>query len=213
MRTALEVLDAVQAVGGTLIQNGDRLIVRAGSATPIPAAVVAAARIRKTELIRLLAVKMRITESEENWSGPWSLQLTFLCRRHPPADMPAQRWVQFIDDAHRFVNHGWVTRAAALGWRTHDLFGCDSLKPYSRIDRQGLLWLLNGRPLASLTADTAAIRTASGAHVTFYRHCSEPEQVLPWNLFVGGQVMSDDCACNHDLGPRARIWASARDVQ
>src|SRR5215831_17655238 len=56
----------------------------------------------------------------------------------PPCDIPHTRWVTFIDDSGRFLASGWADRAVALGWTALDLFGCDRIKPYARIDRMGL---------------------------------------------------------------------------
>ena len=65
------------------------------------------------------------------------------------------------------------------GWGPLDLFGCDRTKPFARLNRAGLLWLLNGRKLLALAADTAAIATASGGHFTF-RRFRELGGVLAW---------------------------------
>jgi hypothetical protein len=75
------------------------------------------------------------------------------------------RWLRFIDDCGRFIDDGWAAFAERLGWGPLDLFGCDRTKPCARIDRAGLLWLLNGRRLLALAADTAAIATASGGYI------------------------------------------------
>jgi hypothetical protein len=81
--------------------------------------------------------------------------------------------VQFIDDCGHFTDNGWDQRAAELGWTPFDLFGCDRSKPFARIDRCGLLWLLDGRQLRALTAETAVIENARP---------HEPGQVLPWEI-------------------------------
>jgi hypothetical protein len=99
------------------------------------------------------------------------------CAR-PPADVPPSRWRQFIDDADRFLDDGWPAQAAALGWKQLDLFGCDRHRPFARVDQQGLLWLLNGRRLVALTADTAIMETRDGGRVVYHRAPSGPGQVL-----------------------------------
>jgi hypothetical protein len=93
-----------------------------------------------------------------------------------------QRWLQFIDDCGRFLDGGWAGRAAALGWTPLDLFGCDRNKPFARLDRQGLLWLLNGCKLIALSEATAVIETPTGARLTFYRHRVASGAVLAWSL-------------------------------
>ena len=49
-------------------------------------------------------------------------------------------------------------RAAASYWR---------LAIY---EHTGLVWLLQGRPVVALTAETAAIQTASGGILTYRKH-------------------------------------------
>jgi hypothetical protein len=90
--------------------------------------------------------------------------------------------VRFIDDCARFLDDGWATRAEALGWGPFDLFGCDRIKPFARLDRAGLLWLINGGKPLALTSDTAAISTHGGGGLTFYRRQLETGGVLAWEL-------------------------------
>jgi hypothetical protein len=92
------------------------------------------------------------------------------------------RWLRFIDDCGRFIDDGWAARAEALGWGPLDLFGCNRDKPFARISQAGLLWLLEGRKLHALTADTAAIATPSGGKLTYYRRQLETGGVLAWQL-------------------------------
>jgi hypothetical protein len=99
-----------------------------------------------------------------------------------PCDVPIPRWVQFIDDCRRFLDDGWANCAERLGWSPLDLFGCDSTKPFARINRAGLLWLLSGRRLVALAGDAAGIATASGGYLTFRRSMCEPGGVLAWDL-------------------------------
>jgi hypothetical protein len=112
----------------------------------------------------------------------WAEALARLDLSTPPRDVPPKRWVRFIDDCGNFIDNGWARRAAELGWTAFDLFGCDRSKPFARIGRSGLLWLLDGRQLRALTAETALINTASGSGLTFYRRPHEPGQVLAWEL-------------------------------
>jgi hypothetical protein len=80
--------------------------------------------------------------------------------------MPLQR---AAERDRRYFN----ATAVALGWTDADLFGCDDIRPYARIDRMGLVWLLNGRRVVAVTADTAAIETESGTQMTFRRSLSQ----------------------------------------
>jgi hypothetical protein len=110
----------------------------------------------------------------------------------PPCDIPHTRWATFIDDSGRFLASGWVDRAVALGWTALDLFGCDRIKPFARIDRMGLLWLLHGRDLLALSADAAAISTPAGGSLTFRKISHHlPGRVLAWHLLSPDDAHSE----------------------
>ena len=55
----------------------------------------------------------------------------------------------------------------------HQLRADQSYSRLSRYDETDLIWLLNGREVTALTADTAAIRSPSGS-ITVYRKNSKP---------------------------------------
>jgi hypothetical protein len=123
-----------------------------------------------------------IIEYDGHAPRAWAEALARLDPALPPGDVLAKRWLRFIDDCGHFLDDGWAQRAAELGWTPFDLFGCDRSKPFARMDRYGLLWLLDGRQLRALTAQTALINTASGSGLTFYKRPHEPGQVLAWEL-------------------------------
>jgi hypothetical protein len=112
----------------------------------------------------------------------WAEAFARLDPARPPGDIPPKRWLRFIDDCGHFLDNGWALSAAELGWTPFDLFGCDRSKPFARVGRSGLLWLLDGRQLRALTAETALISTPSGSSLTFYRRPHEPGRVLAWEL-------------------------------
>jgi hypothetical protein len=99
----------------------------------------------------------------------WADALAQLDPATPPADVPVRRWVMFIDDCGRFLDGGWANRAAAFGWGPLDLFGCDPDRPFARVDRMGLVWLLNGGTVTELHRDRAIIRTTAGARQSYRR--------------------------------------------
>ena len=124
-----------------------------------------------------------ITEYDAGAPRAWAEALARLDPSCPPGDVSPKRWLRFIDDCGRFLDSGWAVHAVKLNWHPLDLFGCDRERPFARVDRAGLLWLLNGRKLLALTADTAAIATPSGGSLTFYRRPVEPGRVvLAWEL-------------------------------
>ena len=123
-----------------------------------------------------------VAEYDGGASRRWAEALARLDPACAPCDVSPKRWLGFIDDCGRFLDEGWAERAEALGWSPLDLFGCDRIKPSVRLDRAGLLWLIDGRKLLALTADTAAIATASGSSLTFRRCSNEPGRSLAWEL-------------------------------
>jgi hypothetical protein len=122
------------------------------------------------------------TEYDSGVPRVWAEALARLDPNSPRGDIPSQRWLRFIDDCGQFLDDGWAAYAARLGWGPLDLFGCDPTRPYARINRAGLLWLLNGRRLFALGGDAAAIATASGGYLTFRRRLREPGGILAWEL-------------------------------
>lgn len=112
----------------------------------------------------------------------WAEGFARLHPDHPPADVPPQRWQQFVDDCGQFLDGGFAATAAALGWGTYDLFGCDRDRPFARIDQCGLLWLLNGAWLIALTAETATIEARAGVRQSYRRRPAAPGRVLVWKL-------------------------------
>lgn len=123
-----------------------------------------------------------IVEFDAGVPRDWAEAFAHLDPDRPPADVPVKRWQQFVDDCGRFLDGQWPARAAALGWQPVDLFGCDRRKPFHRIDRQGLLWLLDGRELLAMTEDGAVIECEDGVRQTYRRRRGQPGRVLPWEL-------------------------------
>jgi hypothetical protein len=97
-----------------------------------------------------------------------------------PDLVPAARWQSAVEDGRRFLGR-WGDQAEALGWTSKDLFGLfpapanphPSFARLSRYDATGLVWLLRGRGVVALTAETAAIQGVTGA-VTVYRRFRKP---------------------------------------
>src|SRR5262245_17183879 len=99
----------------------------------------------------------------------------------PPALVPVERWRQCVRDGSRFLAK-WGEQAEALGWTSADLFGVPqpperrhpSYSRLSRYDCTGLAWLLQGREVVALTADSATIRNPATGSLTRYRRFNKP---------------------------------------
>lgn len=103
----------------------------------------------------------------------------------PPAGIAVWRWQQVIDDAGRFIDR-LAVQAAALGWRTLDVFGVHGAKPVERFDAAGLVWCLHAAEVVAITEKTAKLKTPSGAVQTYARRDPEhPEMVAIWALSEG----------------------------
>jgi hypothetical protein len=189
--SAAEAIQAAHDAGLRLGLDGNDIVLEAPS--PPPRAVLDLLARNKASIMRLLRRAKddrSILHSEtlygetfgQRAANAWAEALARLDPALPPGDVPLKQWLQFIDDCGHFIDNGWALRAAELGWTAFDLFGCDRSKPFARIGRCGLLWLLNGRQLRILTTDTAVINIANGSSVTFYRGPHEPGQVLPWEF-------------------------------
>jgi hypothetical protein len=131
-------------------------------------------------------VSAAATEFEEqpDYVDPlgWTTAVARLDPVKPPAEVPAERWQQFVDDARQFLAGPFCEVAVALGWSSLDLFGCHATRPYARIDQAGLVHLLNGERIVALTAMTAVIETATEVRKTYFRTASELGRVLAWQL-------------------------------
>jgi hypothetical protein len=99
----------------------------------------------------------------------------------PPALVDVARWRRCVKDGRRFLAT-WGSQAEAMGWTSADLFGLHTVpdKPHpsysrlSRYDATGLIWLLQGRRVVALTADTAAIENPATGSITTYRRFNKP---------------------------------------
>ena len=195
--SAAEVLRVARAAGVHVQIDGDDLSLEASAAPP--PAVIDLLTHHKAEIAALLR------QAEDGWSHEedrpvlfderagiieydgsapraWAEALAQLEPTRPPCDIPSKRWLQFIDDCGQFIDDGWANCAQRLGWSPLELFGCDSTKPFARVNRAGLLWLLSGRRLVALAGDAAGIATASGGYLTFRRSLYERGGVLAWEL-------------------------------
>ena len=141
-------------------------------------------RLRKLRELRKIAPEEEgFQQSEEGGhrddDAPYASALAAL-RARCPDGVPEIRWHQAVADATAFASE-WGAEAQALGWTERALLGLHpapdqpaaNYSPLARLDDLGLIWLLRGRPVITLTKTGAIIRCPSGASVT-YRRRTEP---------------------------------------
>jgi hypothetical protein len=111
--------------------------------------------------------------------SPLADAFAILQRKCPGCVEPAI-WRQAVADSQQFMDT-WGKQAWALGWTAEELFGLHeppsnphpSYNRLARYDCKGLVWILEGRPVLALTADTATIRYKSGS-TTKYKKLNKP---------------------------------------
>jgi hypothetical protein len=184
---ALTLIEEAKRHGVRLIPTAAGTI-KAFAPTPPPVDLLTKLKSRRNELFAVLTesreqlgAAVDIAKPRDGIPHEWAEGFLRLDAARPPADVPPIRWRRFIDDCGRFLD-GWAATAHALGWNAIDLFGCNDLKPFARVDQAGLLWLLDGNRLIGLTNQTAAIAPRSGARQTYPRRPRQPTQVLAWDI-------------------------------
>jgi hypothetical protein len=109
-----------------------------------------------------------IVEHDGGIPRAWAEGFARLDPGKAPADVSPKEWLRFIDDCGCFLDAGWAARAAAFGWGSLDLFGCDRERSFARLGHHmGLLSVLSGGTIVELHRDKAIIETQSGARQTF----------------------------------------------
>jgi hypothetical protein len=127
-----------------------------------------------------------LPEFRDNVGVPnsWLKGVARLSDQHPPRDVPAHRWQQFIVDCYRFVvsDERWAQRAAEQGWDAASLFGCSRSNPVIHLDHAGLLWVVGGGHIIRLHRDWAEIQPpGNGPRRTYHRRRVDPSLVMvPW---------------------------------
>ena len=189
MNTAFDILSRARQHGISFTPAGGTLKLHAERKPPDD--LLADMRAHKAEILAILSGEIWTDEHEERagqaeFDGgihhAWAEGLARLNPSQAPVDVPPLRWLLFIDDCGRFADE-WAWRASRLGWTPLQLFGCDRNKRYARLDRAGLLWLVEGRQIVVLTAETAAIEVPGGKRLTYRRKPHlDVEAIAVWDL-------------------------------
>ncbi len=113
----------------------------------------------------------------------WARGVANLLTMAAPTPQTAERWMVLREDSYRFLS-GWAARAHRLGWTDFDVFGVHHTHPWARLDRLGLIPLLQGREVAALSEDQASIKTVEDRVLTYRRkNGPRPDGVcLLWEL-------------------------------
>jgi hypothetical protein len=114
-------------------------------------------------------------QEEEAAITPLVASLAALERRCPDR-IEAADWQHAVEDGRRFLIQ-WGEWATALGCFELDVFSLPPVPSYphpnwrrlARVDQLGLVWLTRGRPVTSITAESATIAMPRGGSVAFYR--------------------------------------------
>ena len=111
----------------------------------------------------------------------WSKAVRSLERGSPPDGLSGAEWRRLCADA-RSVAVLYAADLLALGWTTLEIFGTNGNPRHRRVDRLGLVALLEGRTVECFDADTATIRTGSLDRTRFYRRLMATGGIRIWDL-------------------------------
>jgi hypothetical protein len=131
--------------------------------------------------VKLPPPPVKIAETDAGYPVAWKTYFGWIETGPKLECFREHRWNIMTDDAAAFLKC-WGKTAHLLGWTTLDLFGVHPVAPAARFDVMGLIPVLNGGRVNSLTKDGATIKATSGATLTYRR----PDQA--------GAVPVTDCA-------------------
>jgi hypothetical protein len=111
----------------------------------------------------------------------WTAGLLAIADKPSPVTIKPNRWLQFRGDASRFVDQ-WGGQAAALGWSTLDVFGCDPTHPADRFDTMGLVWMIADAEIVAMGPEVVNLRNASGTRQRIWKCPVVNGRILVWEL-------------------------------
>ena len=207
MTAAQTLLDDLTEIGAAVTMTGSRLLVRAGP-QPVPKSLIDQLRNQKDDLAAVLesksiegaggrqandqtavtddgAFEERAALMEDGSGVPreWAEGFAWLDLTNRPTGFTQDRWQRLIDDGGRFLDR-WGAEAARLEWQAEDVFGVHPVVPSARHDLMGLVPLIGGGDVVSITADRATIRRGTGAELTVLRQAVDGA-VAVWDVVAG----------------------------
>jgi hypothetical protein len=174
----LSLLREASAAGLTVREDGGKLVVRGPrAAEPIALRVLA----DKPAVLEALS---RVHHPEREIPVAWREGRAHLSIMLRPEAIPLPRWIALGEAADAFLSGPWMQRAVQLKWDTLSLFGAYRIAPDARPGAKGLIWFIAaGDALIALAADTARLRTPTGALLQFRRRTiHDPKTVPIWQL-------------------------------
>ena len=182
---AADLIRAVERAGGHLEPDGDGLVVEAPA--PLPEPIMTELRAHKAEVIDFLTrpvARVVLLHCPPGVPGAWVQGVADLLAMACPASCPAERWQTLREDSYRFLRD-WAARAHELGWTALDLFGVHRERPWVYFDCMGLVPLLNGGKVVTLSDFEAMIEKPSGARMTFRRRARVPDETCQvWEMLT-----------------------------
>ena len=188
---AIALIEAVHAAGGTIVLDGPNLQLEAPA--PLPEPLRASLRQHKPALVAFLAEQAANANQPEPPLPDLPLGgipdevadgIRALVVASAPEGIPARAWPVIVTDTLALTVGGEIAQAFVLGWTAADLFGCDRRAPWHRLDRAGLMLLVDGRTIPEITAAHAALRHRDGSVLRF--RCRpkphEPPVAMLWHL-------------------------------
>jgi hypothetical protein len=115
--------------------------------------------------------------------GPtvWRRELTAAACSSPPDGVALHRWRQLVGDG-LMLTDAWGAHAQSLGWSATELFGAHRLALGARVDLLGLVWMLEGRQVTDITAESAVIDIGRGGTQRYRRKTLGGAVVPLWAL-------------------------------
>jgi hypothetical protein len=116
----------------------------------------------------------------------WKLGIELMANGRRPEGMQERAWRELVMDA-RILLQNWGPDLVELGWTTLEVFGVNPNWRHRRLDVPGLAYLLRGRPVEAIDADTALIRANRVDTMTFQRRLIAAGGVPVWNWIEGAR--------------------------
>ena len=190
---ALDLLQAVSAAGGTIRLEGEML--RLSAPEPLPDELRARMRQHKAEIVALLSaaepandhVPAPVVDDQVDQDFPADVAdgIRAILSAEGAQGIPPNRWPQIQRDTRQLVERRWLHRALELGWSTADLFGCDQRAPWYRLDRSGLVLILEGHEVVKIDSRVATLGTRVGSVLRYRRRPpAEPPVALLWEILT-----------------------------